>query len=53
MRDPLDYDTPDMFAPAPVRREPRLNNCFLCLGEEPCRSPDVCPVGTSYEDDTK
>ena len=42
MRDPLDHDTPDLFAPAPVRREPRLGDCFLCWGERLCDHPEIC-----------
>lgn len=42
MRDPLDFDTPDLFAPPPVRRESRLGDCFLCWGERLCEHPEIC-----------
>lgn len=50
IRDPADHDTPDLFAPPPVRREPRLSNCFLCQGEMPCQEPYLCPEGTDYKE---
>lgn len=35
-------EQPDLFAPPPVKREPRLGDCFLCWGEHLCETPEIC-----------